>query len=256
MPVNYFYAFGGVFLVSLISLIGVLVLAVNTNRLKRAIFFLVALATGALFGDVALHLLPEIFESSVDPAKLSLAILAGILLFFALEKFLHWTHSHELDECLEADHHHPTIKPLGYLNLVSDGLHNLIDGLIIGVSFLAGIEVGLATTLAVILHEIPQEIGDFGILLHAGFSKGQALFFNFLSAVLAILGTVIALFFASRVESLTPLLLAFTAGGFLYLAGSDLVPELHKTTEPRRSLIQFLALLLGIFVMLALLWLE
>ncbi len=252
----YLYAIASVVAVSLASLVGAFTLAINAERLKKAVFLLVALAAGALFGDVALHLLPEIFEEAMNPTTLSVAILAGILVFFILEKFLHWHHHHAIDVSVEESDHHAQVHPVGHLNLISDGLHNFIDGVIIGISFLASPALGFATTLAVILHEIPQEIGDFGILLHAGFTKKKALLFNLLSAALAIIGTILALLLSSKIEGLIPVLLAFTAGGFLYIAGSDLVPELHKTTDPRRSLAQFLALVLGILLMFGLLWLE
>ncbi len=256
MSVPFLYTLASVALVSLVSLTGVAVLALNAERLKKTIFLLVALATGALFGDVALHLLPEIFSETTSPTSVSLWFLAGILLFFVLEKFLHWSHSHRVDECAESGHEHQAIRPVAYLNLISDALHNFIDGLIIGISFLAGTEVGIATTVAVILHEIPQEIGDFGILLHAGFSAKKALIFNFLSAICAVLGAVLAIVLSAKMTALNPLLLALTAGGFVYIAGSDLVPELQKTTNLKHSLVQLIALLTGIGLMSLLLFLE
>jgi zinc and cadmium transporter len=246
------YTLASVTAVSLVSLVGAAVLFWRTDRLRQILFLLVALAAGALFGDVLVHLLPEIFAELSPPAA-ALGILAGILIFFILEKFLNWTHQHQVDECPDPNHH--AVTPLGHLSLISDGLHNFLDGLIIGVSFLVSPAIGLASTLAVILHEIPQEMGDFAILLHAGFSRRRALIFNLLSASLAIAGAVIALLLGQVVEPLTRFLLPPAAGGFLYLAGSDLVPELHKTTDLRRSLGQLAAMLLGIALMfLLLLW--
>ncbi|MEK7209136.1 MAG: ZIP family metal transporter [Patescibacteria group bacterium] len=252
----WFYALGSVILVSLASLVGVVALSVSETRLRQILFLLVALATGALFGDVVIHLLPEIFNAGGDTTTAAFGILAGLLLFFSLEKFLHWRHTHEVDNCDEPAHHHRRVQPLGYLNLIADGFHNLLDGAIIGVSFLASPAIGLATTLAVILHEIPQEIGDFGILIHAGFSRGRAILFNALSASLAIVGVIAALIFGVLTEQFTLGLLALAAGGFLYLAGSDLVPELHKTTDPKKSFLQFGAMLIGIALMFALTFLE
>jgi zinc and cadmium transporter len=140
---------------------------------------------------------------------------------------------------------------MGYTNLIADGIHNSIDGMLIGASYLVSIRVGLATTTAVILHEIPHEIGNFGVLLHAGFSKGKALFFNFLSATLAVLGAVIALSIGSHAEQFSNAILPFAAGGFIYIAGSDLVPELHKEGNPAKSFLQLVMIVLGIVLMLS-----
>ncbi|MEK7585274.1 MAG: ZIP family metal transporter [Patescibacteria group bacterium] len=247
-------AVGSVVAVSLISLVGVVTLVLNEARLRQMLFALVALAAGALFGDVMFHLLPELFAESTFGPSVAGAVITGLLLFFILEKFLHWRHNHQVDECDDPNHVH--IKPLGHLNLVADGLHNLLDGAIIGAAFLASPGLGLATTLAVILHEIPQEIGDFAILIHAGFSKGRAILFNILSASLALVGVVASLWLGDKVAALNPLILALAAGGFLYIAGSDLVPELHKTTDPKKSLIQFLAIIFGVFLMYLLTFLE
>lgn len=246
------YALSGVFLVSLASLLGVLTLAWSEARLYRVIFVLVALSVGALFGDVFLHLIPEIFEAAESPTSLALSIMAGILVFFVLEKFLRWSHHHPVDVDEEKTH----IHPVGYLNLVADGLHNFIDGVIIGISFLASPAVGIATTIAVLFHELPQELGDFAILIHAGFSKRKALLFNFLSALMSVLGAILALVIGQSLEEVTPLALAFAAGGFIYIAGSDLVPELHKMTSPRHSIVQFAAIIVGVLCMVGLLFLE
>lgn len=241
--------------VGLVSFVGVFTLALNEKRLRAALFLLVALATGALFGDVLIHLLPEIFESAEKPLAAALTVLGGILLFFVLEKFLHWHHAHGVDDCAAPEHHH-SARHLGHLNLLADGLHNFLDGLIIGASYLASPTIGLASTLAVVLHEIPQEIGDFAILLHSGFSRRRALFLNFISAMLAGGGALLALILGGRSSALVAWLPALAAGGFLYLAGSDLVPELHKTTELKKSLLQFAAMLVGIALMAALVWIE
>lgn len=256
MLTTWLYALGSVVAVSLVSLVGVFTLALSEKRLGRTLFLLVALSAGALFGDVLIHLLPEIFaESSDSPLSFSLAIIAGILLFFVLEKFFHWHHSHALDDKHDSCAHFH-IKPLGRLNLVADGFHNFLDGLAIGVSFLAGPTIGLATTLAVILHEIPQEIGDFGILLHAGYTRRRALWLNLLSALLAVFGTVLALWLGAHSAVFSRWLLPLAAGGFLYLAGSDLVPELQRTTDLKKSLWQLGAMTLGVALMAGLTFLE
>ncbi|MEK7587032.1 MAG: ZIP family metal transporter [Patescibacteria group bacterium] len=255
MATIWFQAIMSVVAVSVVSLIGAITLSLQIARLKKIVFALVALAAGALFGDVIIHIIPKLFESGVAPKISGLFLLIGILTFFILEKFLHWSHQHEMNECVEPGHNHPPMS-LGKLNLTADGLHNFIDGLIIGASYLVSPGVGLATTFAVILHEIPQEIGDFGILIHAGFTVKKALLFNLLSASLAIFGTIIALMLGSQVTVFGTYLLAVAGGGFLYIAGSDLLPELQKTTEVKKSLIQFLAMLVGIGLMFALLLFE
>src|SRR3989344_6519399 len=175
------YTLISVLVVSLVSLVGVLFLVASEERLRRSLTILVALATGALFGDVLLHLLPEIYSEALKNGGTlspSLLVLAGLLLFFVLEKFLRWSHSHSLDESNCPPDAHTITAPVGQLALASDGLHNLLDGVIIAISFMASPAIGLATTIAVILHEIPQEIGDFAVLIHSGFSKSRALFFN------------------------------------------------------------------------------
>lgn len=254
MITTWVYALASVIAVSLMSFIGLLVLALRVRIVKRAVLVLVALSAGALFGDVFFHLLPEIFESDSPTTLSSVLILAGIIIFLVLEKFLRWGHSHEVDVCPEPEHHE--IKPFGRINLTADALHNLIDGLAIGASFLVGPRIGFATALAVILHEIPQEVGDFGILLHAGYTKWRALFYNLLSALVAVLGTIVVLLLGERVATITGFLLPIATGGFIYIAGSDLVPELHKTVDTKKSLFQLGAFLVGIAAMLALLFLE
>lgn len=239
------YAIASVILVSLVSLIGILTISVSEERLRSALFVLVSLAAGAMFGDAFIHLLPESFQKSGDTLMPSMSVLAGILGFFILEKFLLWRHQHSLVS-------NNRIHPLGYLNLIADGVHNLIDGMMIGASYLVSLPLGIATTLAVVFHEIPQEIGDFGILLHTGFTKRRALFFNFLSATLAMLGTAVALLVGSSLESFSSVMLSFTAGGFIYIAGSDLLPELQKELEPAKSTVQLLAMAGGIGLMLML----
>ncbi len=246
---EWLYSIGSVVLVSLISLVGVVTLSMSEARLKRMVFVLVGLATGALFGDAFIHLLPEAFETFASKVTGMAFVLVGIFVFFILEKFLLWRHVHVVG--CEA-----TVHQVGVMNLFADGLHNLIDGMLIGASYLVDIKIGVATTLAVVLHELPQEIGDFGILLHGGFSRSRALWFNFLSASLAIIGAVIAMLIGTRAASFSSYMLPITAGGFIYIAGSDLVPELRKECDPARSLLQFLALSVGVGLMLLLLLLE
>jgi len=257
MEYIYFYAFGSIIIVSLISLIGVFALSLKEKVLNAFLFILVSVAAGALFGDAIIHLIPEIFTETKNMLFTSLSILSGVLGFFILEKFLRWRHVHEIEDCCMDEVHDETrIAPIGYIVWTSDSIHNFIDGLIIGISYLVSIEIGIATTIAIILHEIPQEISDFAILLHAGFKKQKALLINFLSALFALLGGIVAVIASSYVQNFIPIITGFAAGSFLYIAGSDLVPEIHKTKDPRRSLIQFIALSTGIAIMAMLVFVE
>jgi zinc and cadmium transporter len=194
-------------------------------------------------------LLPDAFENARPKAHTALYVLAGIFAFFVLEKFLLWRHQHTL----ESDDH---VHPLGYMNLFADGVHNLIDGMIIGASYLVSLPIGIATTTAVVFHEIPHELGNFFILIHAGFTRGRALFFNFLSATLAILGAVISMVVGSNVTNFSAFMLPLAAGGFIYIAGSDLIPELHKEPNPAKSFAQLVSMAAGVGLMLLLLLLE
>ena len=249
MLIIYVYGFLAVIIVSCISLIGVFALSLREQFLKKYIFIFISLAVGALLGDAFIHLIPEALESASSPVLISILIIAGILSFFILEKFLHWHHHGE-------DENEPHIHPVGKLVLVSDGVHNLIDGMIIGISFMASIPVGIATTIAVILHEIPQEVGDFSVLLHAGYTKKRALWLNFLSALTAIFGLVIIFILGKMGENFATWLLPVAAGGFIYIAVADLIPELHKTKETAYSLLQIIAVMGGVLAMVALVFLE
>jgi zinc and cadmium transporter len=249
MITTYLYALGSVLAVSLVSLIGIFGLSLKEEWLKKYIFIFISLAVGALLGDAFIHLIPEAFEEASNPLLVSLLIISGILFFFILEKFLHWHHHGD-----DTEENH--IHPVGKLVLFSDGVHNFIDGVIIGVSFLVSIPLGIATTLAVILHEIPQEIGDFAVLLHAGYTKARALWLNFLSALLSIAGVILALVLGDVSQNFIIYFLPIAAGGFIYIAVADLIPELHKTKETKYSFLQFLSLLLGVFLMIVLTFLE
>jgi zinc and cadmium transporter len=237
-----------VIIISLISLIGIFTLFFTNNFVKRINFLLISLAAGTLIGDVFFHIIPEL---SHDEFKIeySALIILGILLFFVLENFLHWRHCH-------AQHNHNHKHPVAINNLVADGLHNFIDGLIIAAGFLVSQEVGIATAIAVILHEIPQEIGDFGILVHGGFSKIRALVFNFLSGLLAILGAVIGLVLGDVSENLEVFIISLAAGGFLYIAIADLFPILNKELKFSKSFLQFIFVVIGLTAMFTLTLVE
>lgn len=246
------YAFGSVIVVSLISLIGIFTLSLNRKILRKTTFFLVSLSVGALFGDALIHLIPEAFNKTNNAEIVSLFILIGIMLFFVLEKFILWHHSHGHDCDKEKCANETNKHPVGKLILLSDSIHNTIDGIIIAGGYFISIEVGVATTIAVIFHEIPQEIGNFAILLHSGYSKTKALLYNFISSLSAILGAMLVFVFKQVIDSYIPLLIAFAAGGFIYIAGSDIVPELHKTFEKKSSFVQFFAIAIGIAIMFTL----
>ena len=173
------YTFLSVIIISLISLIGVLFLSLNETRLHKMLLFLVSLAVGGLFGDAIIHLIPESFEQITGELTAPLLLLAGILLFFIVEKVIRWRHCHVPTS---EQHLHPVVT----LNLVGDGVHNLIDGILVAASYAVAIPIGIATTIAVLLHEIPQEIGDFAILVYGGLSVRKVLLFNFASATMAI----------------------------------------------------------------------
>jgi len=234
-----------VFLISLFSFVGLLFLTVKKEVLQRWLLFLVSFATGGLLGGAFLHLLPEAAEELGLGWNFSLMILSGILAFFILEKFIFWRHCH-----IPTSKTHP--HPLVFMNLVGDGFHNLLDGVMVAASFMTDFSLGIVTTTAVLVHEIPQEIGDFGVLVYGGFSKFKALFFNFVSGLMAILGAVLTLVLGIKFMTVVPLLLPFTAGGFIYIASSDLIPELKKETNIKKSLLQLLGLILGISLMLLL----
>ena len=242
------YSIISVILVSLVSLIGVFTLSLKKERLHKITLFLVSFAVGGLFGDAFIHILPEAFEGLGRKLSTSLLIIFGLLLFFILEKFLRWRHCHA-EPC--DTHSHPVVA----MNLFGDAVHNLLDGMIIGASFSASTTIGITTTLAVILHEIPQEIGDFGILVNGGLSVRRALFFNFLCALTAVVGAIISLFVGSYVTGYIPTLLPVIAGGFLYIAGSDLIPELQHTVKISTSLWQLFFIILGVGIMALLVFL-
>ena len=227
-----------VFLVSAISLIGVISLAVGRNRLHAFLTICIAFASGTLLSAAFLHILPEAYEEI--GAATPQMMLAGILLFFFIEKFIHWHHCGQ-EEC--------HVRPAAYLNIIGDGVHNFVDGLIIAAAYLTNPQTGIVTTFAIVLHEIPQEFGDFSILLHSGMKVRKALAYNFLSATTAFAGAIAGYMSFTQIEMLIPYALAAAAGGFIYIATADLMPELHKENKPGMLLAQTIALLAGVLLM-------
>jgi len=202
---------------------------------------LLGFSCGALIGGAFIHLLPESLEEMGQAYQAVLYYtIVGIIVFFIMEKFLYWRHCHE-EKC--------PIHTFVYLNLIGDGVHNFIDGMIIAGSFIISYSIGIATTFAVIFHEIPQEIGDFGVLVYGGLTKAKALAYNFVSALTAVAGSLVTYYLASYIQGMDTFLVPFAAGGFIYIAATDLMPELHKRSQAKESLIQLLALLTGIGLM-------
>ncbi|MDD3480712.1 MAG: ZIP family metal transporter [Patescibacteria group bacterium] len=227
-------------IISILSLVGIFTFVLGEKKLNKIALYLVAFSTGALIGGAFLHLLPEAAENS-EGLSIYLYQILGITLFFILERFLKWHHCHEEGEC--------EVHTFTYMSIVGDSFHNFIDGLVIVSAFAVAPELGIATTIAVAAHEIPQELGDFGVLIHGGYSRAKALLWNFASALTAVAGTIVGYFLLNLNETLSLFLLPFAAGGFIYIAMSDLVPELHKEPRISKSVLNFLLFLLGILVM-------
>ncbi|MEK7613399.1 MAG: ZIP family metal transporter [Patescibacteria group bacterium] len=252
------YALLSTLIVSLISLIGIFIFSKHDRLIKKSMHVFIGLAAGALLGDAFIHLIPEVFEAGLSGALFAGAVLSGIVLFFFLEKYLRWynkTNHHKVcppgEVCVVSNK-----KPLGLLVLFGDGVHNFIDGGIIAASYFVSIPVGIATTVAVFLHEVPQEVSDYALLLHSGYTRAEALFWNFISAITAFLGIFAFLALGDRIESIEPIAIALTAGGFIYIAAANLVPELQKTHHPVKSAVEFIAVIVGIGIMFALLLVE
>lgn len=243
------YALLSVFVVSLISLVGAVLLPLSEKRLQNFLIYFVSFSAGALLGDVFIHLLPEVVEVDGFTQSVSINILLGILATFVIEKIIHWKHHQS-----HTGHIHK--KPVTTMTLLGDGVHNFIDGLIIGASYFISVPAGIATTFAVILHEIPQEIGNFGVLIHGGYTRSRALWFNFLSALTAVAGTVAVLAIGTTNNNIVMTLTSFAAGNFIYIAASDLIPELHREVGFKKTVLQFVTMVFGIGMMFALLLLE
>ena len=230
---------GTTLFIAIFALVGILTLAFRSRILDKILISLVGLSAGALMGGAFLHLLPEAIEKAEEINIFTFTLLAFIL-FFMIEKLFHWRHCHK-GEC--------KVHTFGYMNLVGDSIHNFIDGLVIAASFLVEPRLGFVTFLAIALHEIPQEIGDFGVLVYAGFRKTTAMVLNFAVALFVVLGGIIGFFVAGYVEQASVWLLPFAAGGFIYVAASDLLPEIRKETNLKKSLISFLVFLVGVLLM-------
>jgi zinc and cadmium transporter len=227
------------FAIALIAFIGIFSLALKDKLLNKILLILVSLSAGALMGGAFLHLIPEAVEES-QGMDIFLFVLVGFILFFVIEKVLHWRHCHK-GGC--------DVHTFHYMNLVGDAIHNFIDGLILAASFVTSVELGFTTTIAIAAHEIPQEIGDFGVLLYGGFNKRKAIILNFVVALTIVLGGVVGYLISKSVESAVTFLLPFAAGGFIYIAATDLVPEIKKELAFKKYMATLFVFIIGIFIM-------
>jgi zinc and cadmium transporter len=223
---------------SLLALVGLLTLVLKEKTLKKIILPLVALSAGSLLSGAFLHMIPEAIEVSGNLNYIFIWVLIGFSLFFLLEQFVYWHHCHKVP----SEHKHPVT----YLILLADGIHNFIGGLAIAGAFLVDIKVGMITWLVAAAHEIPQELGDFGILIHGGWSKKKALIFNFLSALTVVLGALVAYFLSSKINII--FLLPFAAGNFIYIACSDLIPEVKHSYSIKNNILHFIFFIIGILL--------
>jgi len=227
------------FAIALIAFIGVFTLAMREQLLNKILIILVSLSAGALMGGAFLHLLPESIEKSGN-ANILIFVLVGFVLFFIIEKVLHWRHCHK-GKC--------DVHTFHYMNLIGDSVHNFIDGLIISASFIISIPLGFTTTIAIAAHEIPQEIGDFGVLIYGGFEKKKAIVLNFIVALTVVAGGVVGYFISKSIEQVAVYLLPFAAGGFIYIAATDLVPEIKKELDIKKSMATIFVFICGILIM-------
>jgi len=227
------------FVIALIAFVGVFTLAMKEHLLNKILLVLVSLSAGALMGGAFLHLLPEAVESS-EGADILGFVLVGFILFFIIEKVLHWRHCHK-GKC--------DVHTFHYMNLIGDSVHNFIDGLIIAASFIVSIPLGITTTVAIAAHEIPQEIGDFGVLIYGGFEKKKAILLNFAVALTVVIGGIVGYLISKSVEQAVVFLIPFAAGGFIYIAATDLIPEIKKELNIKKSMATMLVFICGILIM-------
>lgn len=223
---------------SIFSLIGGIILLYKEKLALKISHFLASFAAGTLLGAAFFDLLPEALDHG-EIQTILFWVLAGLLVFFLLERFIHWFHHHH-------EHVHKETPPTIPLVIFGDSVHNFIDGVAIAATFLTSIPLGIVTTLAVAAHEIPQEVGDFGILLHRGLAKNKVLLFNIGSALTALLGAIATFLLGEAIADILPMLLAITAGFFIYIAASDLIPEIHHENRKGFAFIESVLLLIGV----------
>ncbi len=228
------------FINGLMALVGAVTFLFSHKILKKITFVLIAFSAGTLLGGGLLHLLPEALDI-IDATAVFLTAIIGFSLFFLVEKFLHWHHCHNEEE--DCPH------PFTYLILFGDGVHNFLDGLAIAAAFLLDIRLGVITTLIIISHELPQELGNFAILIHGGIKKNKALLYNFLAQMTSVIGGILG-YYLAEILNFKPYMLAFAAGGFIYIAASDLIPEIKREGHLGKATSTYLLFLSGIVFMI------
>lgn len=242
MTSSIIFALISTILVSITSLIGIFLLFIKSGSINKILNLLIAFSVGTLLGNSFFHLIPESYQHIPQKDWTAWLIMVGFLIFFVLEQVLHTKQSTKtVTQQQKATY--------GYLSLYADGVHNFMDGVLIGISWLVSTELGIATTVTILFHEIPQEISDFGILLKAGFSKRKALFFNFLASLTAVFGTILSLWMGHIAQSISHYTLPLIAGGFIYLSTTSLLPELVRETDKYKLWFYLIAILLGLALM-------
>ncbi len=245
---TFIYILATTLVISLLSLIGILSLVIFKKHFHEGLLTLVALSAGAMLGNAFFHLLPEALELTesgpVDVFGVMLLVVGSFVVSFLFEQFFSWHHCHNAETCEVAE------KPYAHLVLYSDGLHNFIDGLVIAAAYMVTPALGLSTAVAIALHEVPQELGDYAVLVHGGFSKARAALLNWFSSLGVVAGGVAGYFLVGQVEWAVPVLLPIAAGGFLYIAAADLLPELKHSENPTKIPLHILVFLTGLAIMI------
>ncbi len=231
----------------LVAFVGILFVFAGVEKIKKYIYYFISFSVGTFLGVIFFDLLPEAIELT-ENEKAPLWVLAGFIAFYLLGRFLFWFHHHEDEHC---DHEHTDKKSTATMILTADFVHNFVDGIVIAVAFMADTHLGIVTTVAVLLHEFPQEMSDFFVLIRSGMSKARALFFNFLSSVSTLAGALLGYFALGSAEGMVGPLLGIAAGNFLYIAASDLLPELHRKENTGKKVVQVAILFLGIAIIFA-----
>lgn len=234
-----YWILSATFVNGLLGLIGIIALAINKKLLNKIVFGLVAFSAGTLLGGAFFHLLEESLET-LKSIQAMIFLIIGFVSFYILEKLLFWHHCHE-GKC--------SVHPFSYMILIGDGLHNIIDGIVIAASFFIDINFGILTTFIIMSHELPQELGNFGILVYGGFSRIKAIIYSFVAQLTSILGGLIGYYIGTSAD--TSFLLPIAAGGFIYISASDLIPELHKENNKTKSILSFILFIFGLILMLS-----
>jgi zinc and cadmium transporter len=239
------YTLISVVLISLVAVLAIIPVLLKKKLSKHFLLILLSLSVGTLLGGVFIHFFPEMAEHGYH-LETAIFIIIGFLVFFIIEKFVHYRHN---KNCQQGNCGHGHGYHLAPLNLIGDGVHNFIDGMVIAGSYIVSIPLGIAATISILFHEVPQEIADFGVLLYSGMSKLKAVMFNFLSAATAIVGAILGLILAGEINSFTTFIIPFAAGSFLYIAASNLVPELHRHCKFIDTLLHIVSIITGVGIM-------